>query len=227
MTAYDRLATMVREQILAGKLREGDRLPTEAEISTSYQVSRNTAREALRVLASQGLVTIRRGGTGGVFVTLPSPAQIAESVQVGVGLMAENHRISPQALSQFREMLEVPAAELAAVHRTETELAAIHATLFDPTEVDVVDLYTSSRDFHFRVLAATHNPLLEIFAEPIFRVLNERFLGKQVPEHVSHRIDREHREILYHLRTQNRAGAREATRAHLRCLHLMQREQMP
>lgn len=50
---FNRVAGELRKQILAGELAQGVRLPSEAELSTHYSVSRSTVREALRVLESQ------------------------------------------------------------------------------------------------------------------------------------------------------------------------------
>jgi DNA-binding FadR family transcriptional regulator len=217
-TAYDRLASSIREQILSGELRPGDRLPTEPELSNHYHVSRNTAREALRALASQGLLAVKRGVRGGTFVSAPSPAQISESLQTGLALLTTSTHLSVSALVDIREMLEVPAAEMAARQRTEEELDCIRGALFDPATVNPRTVFASNRDFHTWVLRATHNPLLEVLAEPVFRVLKERFLREQASAEFWVRVDQEHREILGYLESGDQAGAREATRSHLRYL---------
>ncbi|MBB2935317.1 DNA-binding FadR family transcriptional regulator [Amycolatopsis bartoniae] len=217
-TAYDRLADRIREQILAGELKPGDRLPAEPELSAHYSVSRNTAREALRALASQGLVTVKRGVGGGTFVTTPSPAQISASLRTSLVLMADSAHLTVSALVEIREMLEVPAAEMAARHRTDEELALIREALFDPATVDPATVFTSNRNFHFRLLRATHNPLLEVLAEPVFRVLQERFQRERASRQFWVRVDAEHREIAGYLESGDQAGAREAQRAHLRYL---------
>lgn len=56
-----RIADGLRERLARGEWREGDQLPTEAELVEAYRVSRVTVREALKSLESQGLITIRRG----------------------------------------------------------------------------------------------------------------------------------------------------------------------
>src|SRR5688572_26041666 len=122
VTAYDRLAERIRTQIVSGELQPGDQLPTEAELSAHYEVSRNTAREALRALASQGLLTTRRGVTGGTFVSIPSRERISESLHTGLGLLAEGAHLTVSELVEIREILEVPAAELAARRRTDEEV---------------------------------------------------------------------------------------------------------
>src|SRR5262245_28121356 len=78
----------IRELIHSGKLRPGDRLPSERELCARFGVSRVTVREALRVLEAGGLVDIRVGAHGGTFVTTPSHARIGEG-------LADLLRLSP------------------------------------------------------------------------------------------------------------------------------------
>lgn len=217
-TAYERLAATIRQQILSGELSAGDRLPREPELTDAYQVSRNTAREALRSLASQGLLVSKRGVGGGTFVAHPSPQQISDSLGAGIGLLATNDRIPVSALLDIREMLEVPAAEIAAFRRTDAELDGLRSALFDPAAVDPSHVFSSNREFHTRMLRATHNPLLEVVAQPVFRVMKERFLRENAPHKFWNRVDQDHREILGYVEVRDQAGAREATRAHLRYL---------
>ncbi|GAB2972156.1 FCD domain-containing protein [Amycolatopsis acidiphila] len=218
VTAYDRLASSIRKQILSGELRPGHRLPTELALSTHYQVSRNTAREAIRALAGQGLLVVKRGVAGGTFVASPTTAQVSESLMSGLALLTDSADLSVSVLMEIREMLEVPAAELAARNRTDEELGAIHESLFDPGRIDPTRVFVNNRDFHTGVLRATHNPLLEVLAEPVFRVLKERFLRERASADFWVRVDAEHREIVGYLDDRDQAGAREASRAHLRYL---------
>jgi len=62
---YQQLAEIIRADILSGRLKPGDHIPTEMEICGHHQVSRHTAREALRILTVEGLLT-RRKGSGSV-----------------------------------------------------------------------------------------------------------------------------------------------------------------
>lgn len=218
MTAYERIAEMIRQQILAGTLTSGDRLPTEAQMSSQYRVSRNTAREAFRLLASQGLVTIKRGVTGGVFVTVPRPAELAALLRAPLRLLVDNDQVTTSDLLDIRHMLEVAGAELAALNRSEAELEEMRSTQFDPESVTLSELYACSQKFHINLLHATHNPLLNIFLEPVARVLDDRLLSHQLPRGLCRQIHRDHGEIIHYLEIQDQAGAREATRAHLRYL---------
>jgi len=56
----------IRDAIMKGEFRSGERLPTEAELSSLFDVGRSTVREAIRVLEAEGLIDVRRGA--GMFV---------------------------------------------------------------------------------------------------------------------------------------------------------------
>ena len=88
----DQIKVLLRE----GKLKPGDRLPSERDLCQRFGVSRVTVREALRVLEAGGLVTIRVGARGGAFLTTPS------SERVGEGL-ADLLSLSPLTASEVTE----------------------------------------------------------------------------------------------------------------------------
>ena len=73
------IADQLRAAIVEGRLKIGERLPTEDELAQRFGVSRPSVREALKRLAAQNLVRARRGPSGGNFVVKPSYAELAES----------------------------------------------------------------------------------------------------------------------------------------------------
>ncbi|QQD17313.1 FadR family transcriptional regulator [Spongiibacter nanhainus] len=77
--ASELLAGNIRDQIIRGKLRDGDQLPAEANLMEQFDVSRPTIREAYRILEAQQLVSVTRGAKGGAVVHAPSPDLIAEN----------------------------------------------------------------------------------------------------------------------------------------------------
>ncbi|MFR9749694.1 FadR/GntR family transcriptional regulator [Nocardia sp. 004] len=217
-TAGRELEEELRRQIAAGELPPGHQLPTERELSTHYGVSRNTAREALRALASQGLLEIKRGVTGGTFVATPTAAEVSGSLQTSLTMLVNYSDLTVADLLQVREILEVPAAEIAALHRTDDELDAIRGSLFGSNRPDPATVFTETSGFHLGIIRATHNPLLEIVADPVFRILDERFTREKTSPANWEMVEHEHREILGYLDARDQAGAREAMRAHLRGL---------
>jgi DNA-binding transcriptional MocR family regulator len=72
----EQVEEQIREAILSGAFRQGDKLPSETQLAEQFSVSRTTVREALRALAAAGLISKVPGVAGGSFV---------QSVEIGVG----------------------------------------------------------------------------------------------------------------------------------------------
>ena len=66
------VASELRKQILDGEIRQDSTLPRQEELQTRFGVSLPSIREALRILESEGLITVRRGNLGGAVVHLPT-----------------------------------------------------------------------------------------------------------------------------------------------------------
>ncbi len=110
------IAEKLRRRIATGKLAIGDFLPPEDEITSQFGVARTTAREALRILESQGLIRIRRGRGGGGVVTSPKVEHLAESLAV----MLQLQHVTIGDLYDARQLLEPQlAARMAAQHSPE------------------------------------------------------------------------------------------------------------
>ena len=176
--AYQMLADALRARILTRELLPGQTLPIEPELADEYGVSRSTVREALRVLASQGLVSTSRGVLGGSFVSCPEPAQISDYLHASLSLLAESKNVGVDALLEVRDMLEVPAAGLAALRRTPSQLEALRASLYVPAAETVEQRVKLSRRFHEVMLVAAGNSIIESLVGPIFRVLYERLVDR-------------------------------------------------
>jgi GntR family transcriptional repressor for pyruvate dehydrogenase complex len=74
---YEDIVSQVKELIAEGKLRPGDQLPSERELSEMFQVSRASVREAIRALESIRLIEIRQG-EGTYIASPPLPSQLNE-----------------------------------------------------------------------------------------------------------------------------------------------------
>src|SRR6516164_6348294 len=120
---YDILANQLRESILRGDILEGDALPTERELVDQTGLTRGSVREALRVLAVEGLVQTRQGRFGGNVVTLPGNASMANAVSQFV----RGRRLPLRTIHETRETLEPALAKFAAIHRSEEDLQKLRA----------------------------------------------------------------------------------------------------
>jgi GntR family transcriptional repressor for pyruvate dehydrogenase complex len=167
--ASDVLAEHLRERILRGELDEGSPLPTERELGERSGLSRASVREALRILESEGLIQTRPGRNGGASVKQPTADSIARSV----GLFVRGRRIRLKSLLETRDVIEPAVAKLAALNRTDADMAALSEAQnrLATTQTDRAAYLEANVDWHLAVANASHNEPLIGFMTAISAVI--------------------------------------------------------
>jgi GntR family transcriptional regulator, transcriptional repressor for pyruvate dehydrogenase complex len=99
------MAADIRKRIVNGELQEGDSLPPETDLMQQYSVSRPTLREALRILESESLIAVRRGGIGGAVVKRP----MLDTTARHFGLILQDRGASVTDVYRARMVIEPPA----------------------------------------------------------------------------------------------------------------------
>lgn len=165
----DRAVAELEHRIGVGEWPVGTKLPGETTLAQDLGVGRSTVREAVRVLATQGLVKSRQGA--GVFV-------VADAIPVDVA--ASVRRAGPVEVQEVRRIIEVDAAGLAAERRTEQDIhrmrAALGARHAAASESDAA-FVNADIEFHVAVVAAAHNPLLSDLFESFLPRLRTELLA--------------------------------------------------
>jgi GntR family transcriptional regulator, transcriptional repressor for pyruvate dehydrogenase complex len=150
------IASRLRALIHAGDLGPGDRLPPERELAKQMGVGRVSVREALRTLQANGYVEVRRGATGGAFVT-----QLDRPYRDWLTSMRSSAREINDILD-LRIGLETQAARLAAGRRTDDDLAAMSQAIEAMSSSDSrVTFRSSDARFHGALAQAARNQRLE------------------------------------------------------------------
>lgn len=180
------VASQIRKRIVSGELVAGEFLPFEAELVTNYRTSKPIIREALRILETEGLIEVRRGGRAGAQVLEPSITYVARTV----GVLLQHRATSVADVWEARAILECDAvAILAASHRASdvrslrSTAARIHALLGQP-EVFSVDAI----DFHEELVKLTRNKTLHVLTQALHEIVAaEMQLAQQraTPEQVA------------------------------------------
>ncbi|HEU4427398.1 MAG TPA: FCD domain-containing protein [Myxococcota bacterium] len=119
------VANRLRRQIVRGQLKEGDSLPPEAELVTSFGVSRPTLREAFRILESESLISVTRGSRGGARVHLPDLRTAARRA----GILLQVRGVTLADVQEARMILEPPCARLLAEQRDRDALRQLRAVI--------------------------------------------------------------------------------------------------
>jgi DNA-binding FadR family transcriptional regulator len=144
------LITTLGDEIKSGKIRGGQRLPTEAQLTEKFGVSRTVVREAVAALVADGLVETRQGA--GIFAM---PQRL-----VMFGTMAADKISIAINVLEVRIGIEVESAGLAAQRRNPAQDAAIHEAFYEFDRLLTLGQATGKTDFAFHraVAAATNNP---------------------------------------------------------------------
>jgi GntR family transcriptional repressor for pyruvate dehydrogenase complex len=216
--AYQVLADALRTRIITGELKPGEKLPVEPNLSIQYGVSRSTVREALRVLASQNLVVTSRGVSGGSFVAYPNAEQISGYLEASLRLLAQADTLTISQLAEARDLLEVPAAGLAAVRRTDEQLEALRRTLFEAGTVSTGEAIERNKEFHSVLMRATGSPMVEVLIQPVFEVIYDHVVRYDAPRSFWVQLEADHDRIFAAIAARDPVLAQEATRDHLRKL---------
>lgn len=224
--AYEQVAEQLRQLILRGDIAPGERLPVEGVMCEMFGVSRSTVREALRALAARDLVRTTRGTTGGTFVARIEASKVSDYLETSLGMLSAGRAVSMAEILETRALIEVPAAGLAAERRTEEQAQLLHDLVAaddatPPAQRAGSQGFANRRSFHGAVVDASGNLLLRVVSDPVFRVLQSKFLRPGVPDSFWAEVDDEHREVADRVAARDRQGAEEAMRAHLlRLRHL-------
>jgi DNA-binding FadR family transcriptional regulator len=158
------IAENIREAILSGHLKVDERLPTEEELASRFQVSRPTIREALKRLAAQNIIRSRRGPMGGTFVARPSQEDLASSLANATTLLASMGDFEFLEIVEARYGLETICSRLAALRRDNADMEAMQTELAVQKNLKISDIDFCASDvrFHTAIIQAAKNPVLSL-----------------------------------------------------------------
>ncbi|HUN37315.1 MAG TPA: GntR family transcriptional regulator [Trebonia sp.] len=147
------IAASLRDDILTGKLKEGDSLPRQEDLFTQFRVSLPAVREAMRILETEGLVEVRRGNVGGAVVHLPTAERTAQMI----AMVLQTRAATPGDVSGALSYIEPICARLCAdrMDRATEVTPALRAAIeVQQAEFEDVSRYNANaRAFHEAVVA--------------------------------------------------------------------------
>jgi DNA-binding FadR family transcriptional regulator len=196
------VANDLRRKIIRGQLPVGDTLPNEPTLLGLYRVSRPTLREALRILESEGLVSIKRGAQGGQ-VHVPDIAVAARHV----ALQMQVRGTTMEDLFAARRVIEPGAVRMLAEGTSPAVVTALREQLdAEQPLLDKPDAYaTAATRFHEMLVELTGNNTLSIISELVLEI-----------------VDRHHHETFARASGLERAYAQEANEHHRHVVELIE-----
>ncbi|QKG19152.1 FadR/GntR family transcriptional regulator [Actinomadura verrucosospora] len=162
----DLLADTLRSRILSGELPDGTLLPKQSALLEEFGVSKLAAREALRILETEGLITIRRGKAGGSVVHAPK----RDSVAYMLALVLESRQAALPDVGFALQQIEPFCASLCAQRPDRhtavvPELRRAHESLVEAIETgDEKRAVPASREFHEAIVRLCGNETLFVVA---------------------------------------------------------------
>lgn len=213
VTLSEQVAMQIASMISSGRWKDGDRLPSEAELCKMLHIGRSTLREALRSLAFVGLVRMRAGE--GTYVAR-GPSKLLERI------LAQGMLVTQQAVTDLcdtRILLETELAALCAQKATEEELEQLESLVQEmwlnvhgPTTAFLkLDL-----DFHLRIADASKNCVMAQLLRTIRQLLEECIVKSLQLTNSVQLACEGHARIMEALKEHNLLKARASMREHLR-----------
>lgn len=211
-TLANQVTGKIERLVVDRDYRPGDRLPAERELARQFGVSRTVIREAVRVLAANGLLEVRRGS--GTIICSPSVKSVSRTLSLF--LRGGQRELDYRKVLEVRFLLEVEIAGLAAERRTAEDLDKMERILKDTPGVQTRQQFVEvDIAFHAALAEATRNELYTLLLDSIGEVMRRvRELAWDIRE-AGVRAYQYHSAILDQVREGNRAGARQAMREHL------------
>jgi GntR family transcriptional repressor for pyruvate dehydrogenase complex len=170
--AFEEITAQIRLELSNRRLRPGDRLPPERVLAEQFGVSRNTLREALRLLEHAGLLRLQKGASGGAFVR----ESTGDAIITGLRDMFHLGAIQPEHLTEARVLIESSAVRIACERATAEDLDALKLNLAaaEAAARAKTDFYAQAAihlDFHRILARATKNPVMVIVMEALLDVM--------------------------------------------------------
>jgi DNA-binding FadR family transcriptional regulator len=212
MAVTDEAIEKIKDMIVSGALRPGDRLPKESELAAGLGLSRNSLREAVRALSLMRVLDVRQGD--GTYVTSLDPQLLLGAMSFVVDFHRDDTVLEFLAV---RRILEPAATAMAAFRIGEAELDALSARLDALGESPPVEeLVAADLEFHRSIVRCAGNSvlcsLLDGLSGPTTRARIWRGLTE---EDAVGRTLREHRAILGALRDRDAEAARSWATVHI------------
>lgn len=217
MKSHQLVLNWIEDELRSGRLALGQRLPGERALAEQLAVSRNSVREAIRILEAMGVVrsAVGSGPDAGTVVIADPTAALASAVKLH---MSTSH-LQVQDIVQTRVALETWAAAHADPESKAFEEAEALLTAMDARDLGAAEFLTIDARFHVAVSAAAGNALISAMMvslrESIQRYVSE--LTGNLPhwESTCTRLRSEHHEIIAAIRRRDRAGASHLIQNHI------------
>jgi GntR family transcriptional repressor for pyruvate dehydrogenase complex len=217
------VASVLRSRILSGELADGAMLPKQEELFVEFGVSPPSIREALRILETEGLVTVQRGNVGGAVVHQPQAAKVVYMM----GMVLQSRQVSLSAVLEAVVSFE-PACAAACARRPDraTTVLPVLAAVLDDADAAIDDAAAyarCARQFHLEIVANCGNDAMSLVIGALESLWTVHVRHMSTPRSKDPYDDlparrqsaREHRRLYAQIEKGDADGAERSARNHL------------
>lgn len=211
--AFEEISTEIKRLIFQGTLKPGDRLPGENELARKYGVSRQTIREALRVLELTGVIKMQKGGVGGPLV-VDTILHAINNLYLDVVQMKN---ITKEEIGTARIKIEKAILDEAIDRADDADIRKLEENLVLEKMVHGknLDAFEKNAEFHRLLAKASKNGLFVIVMESLIAVVADFRSRIGLDLEVSGRAIVEHEEIIQAIKMRDRERASALLEKHL------------
>jgi GntR family transcriptional repressor for pyruvate dehydrogenase complex len=156
MSLTDDAINRIKQMIVSGELRPGDRLPREPALAERLGLSRNSLREAVRALSLINVLDVRQGD--GTYVTTLEPSLLLDAMAFVVDFHQDDTVLQ---FFEVRRILEPAAAAMAAGAMSDEDIGSLRKLLDELGPAPTVEqLVVNDIEFHRRIGAGSGNQVL-------------------------------------------------------------------
>ena len=174
----DKVSARIRQDILDGKYKAGEKIPAEPELMKAYEVGRSSIREAIKSLAMSGILKVQQGS--GTFVNEVQPLESMEQ-RLRVASFDE--------INAVRKLLDLEIVKLAAEHHTPEQIDDINRQLILRKQAIIDEdrqaCMNADIAFHMSIASASHNSVLTALYQNFTHTIRTFFSARE-PNGIGH-----------------------------------------
>lgn len=215
--AFEAVTSKLREMISEGQLKPGDKLPPERALCERLGIGRASLREALRSLEAAGVLELRKGRSGGAFVTSGDPGAVSSGMRDLLYLQ----NMSFADLTEARILVMRDVVHLAIDRLTEADIAALETNIAEAEALFAAGRLMAKTEknieFHVVLARATKNPIFVLLVQTLTDLFVQfvRRLGSETTQETFH----SRRRFMAALKAKDRASALREMDANLDKVH--------
>lgn len=199
--AFEEVSAKIKKAIINAEYKPGDRLPSEMELARQFNVSRQTVREALRILELSGFITIQRGAIGGAIIEDTIMKSASDSLFDAIQMK----KISPDDLDTCRLEVEKAMMRYVISYADTSDLEKLERNIEEAKKMveNGIPPFKQNLQFHRILATASKNHMFYLIVDSMTAVISDFFTRIPPDFEISRGVIKVHEDILSSIKERN------------------------